>query len=446
MEITLEKKDTTNATIKINLNQDDYRPRVAEKLKEYSKKANIKGFRPGKVPASLIEKMYGKSIMVDEINSMLSESVTGYIKENELPVVGDPLPDVESAEKIDWENQSDFEFSYKIGLVSEFKPDIEAIKATHYKISVSDKEVDETIENLRTQHGKMTNPEESKEGDSIYGELKEKNGDFTTTTLIPLSKVEKGELKKFIGVKKDDTISFDIRKAFADSAAIAHVTGLSKEEAEKKEGTFEFTVQNVNRQEPADLDQEFFDKIVGQGTVSSEEEFKAKVKELMNENFNKEGAFFIDRQIQDQLVENTNIELPDEFLKDWLFHSNKGKFTKEQIENEFDAYKKELKWSLIKNKLGKDNELKVEHEDVIKKSRELFMQQLGGVSIGDDNPEMNETLNKIAENYLQQEDGKNYYRVFDQAYNEKIFEYLKGKVKIEEKETDSEGFKKAVEK
>ncbi|MFN6946376.1 MAG: trigger factor [Cytophagaceae bacterium] len=442
MEITLEKKDTTNATIKINLRQDDYKPKVAEKLKEYSKKASIKGFRPGKVPTSLIQKMYGKSIMVEEINTLLSESVSGYIKENKLPIVGDPLPDVEQAEKIDWDNQEEFQFNYKVGLVPDFTIDPSSINITHYNVSVKDKDIKETLDNLREQYGKMDNPETSQEGDSVYGDLKEVNGEFTTTTLIPLSKIEKGEAKKFTEVKKGDKISFKLNKAFSDVDVIAEITGLNKEEAGSKDGDFEFTVSNINRPKPADLDQEFFDKIFGKDAVKSEEEFKTKLKDTLAENFNKESEYLVDRKIQDELVNKTKIELPEEFLKDWLYRSNQGKFTKEQIEQEFGSYIKELKWTLIKNQLGKDNELKVEYNDVVKKAKELFMQQFGNMAMGE---EMDETLNKVAENYLQQEEGKNYYRVYDQVYNEKTISLLREKVKIDKKETDAEGFKKAIQ-
>lgn len=191
MEITLEKQSATNATLKVNLNESDYRPKVAEKVKEYSKKVQLKGFRPGKVPTSLVEKMYGKSILVDEINQILSDSITKYIRENKLPIIGEPLPDSEKTENINWETQKEFEFNYNLGLVPEFNLDLSPnVKLTKNNIKIEDKVVNETLENLKNQFGQSTNPEVSAEGDFIYGDLKEENGDFEFQSLIPTNKIK----------------------------------------------------------------------------------------------------------------------------------------------------------------------------------------------------------------------------------------------------------------
>lgn len=441
MEITLEKKDKTNATIKVNLKEADYTPKVAEKVKEYSKKVSLKGFRPGKVPTALIEKMYGKSIKIDEINTLLSKSVTNYIKESKLNILGDPLPDTDAAGKIDWDNQKEFEFNYAVGLVPEFSYDLSDKKITKYEIEVEEKAVSETLENLRSQYGKMTNPEESAEGDFVYGELKEVNGNFTTQTLIPTNKINKQEVKAFTGLKKGDKVSFDIKKTFEDAAAIAHVTGLSKEEAEKKEGQFDLQVTNISRSEPAPLDQEFFDKIFGKDTVKTEQEFNDKLKETIQENYIRESDNLLNRDIQNQLVENTKIELPDDFLKKWLLISNEGKITQEQIEKEYEFYLKELKWSLIKNKIGEENSIKVENEEVVSKTKEMISQQFGNLPLGE---EMEETLSKIADNYLQQDKGKNYIKLYEQVFHEKVMEVIKSRVSLQTKKVNVDEFKKAA--
>lgn len=440
MEITLEKKDPVNATIKVNLKEEDYQPKVVEKVKEYSKKANLKGFRPGKVPVSVIEKMYGKSILVDEVNNLLSQSVINYIKEQKLPIIGDPLPDTEKADLIDWETQKEFEFKYQIGLIPDFSYELSSkLRFSKYIIDADDKAVSETLENLRSQYGKMSNPDSSLEGDFIYGELKEAEGDFTTNTLVPTSKIKKSEVKNFIGVKPDDQIEFDIRKAFEDSAAIAHVTGLSKEEAEGKKGKFILKVSKINRSEPAPLDQDFFDKIFGKDAVKSEEEFKEKLKSTIEENYTREGENLLNKEIREKLVDATKIDLPDEFLKRWLFVSNEGKVSREDIEKEYDYYLKELKWNLIKNRIAEDNGIKVENEEVISKTKEMILQQFGGMSLGE---EMEETMNKIADNYLKQEKGKNYMKIYDQVFVEKTIQLIMEKVSIEEKKVGVEEFKK----
>jgi trigger factor len=440
VEITLEKKDTTNGTIRINLKEADYHPKVAEKLKEYSKKASIKGFRPGKVPTALIEKMYGKGILVEEINSLLSKSINDYIKENKIPIIGDPLPDLDKSEKIDWENQKEFEFNYKVGLVPEFKCDLsDKVKVSKYTIEVEDKVVKETLENLQNQYGKMTHPETSEAGDFVSGELKEAAGEFTTSTMIPLNKIQKSEVKKFIGKKTGDKIEFDIEKAFEDNEAAMHATGLSAEELEKKKGKFELTVTSISRSEPAPLDEEFFSKLFGKDAVKTVDEFNTKLKETITENYNKEAENLLTRDIHDHFVKTTKIDLPDAFLKNWLYESNQGKITKEQIEKEYDLYVNEVKWSLIKNKIAEGNDVKVENEEIIKKTKEMIGQQFGNMNFGE---EMEETFNKIADNYLKQENGKNYMKMFEQVFLDKVLSLIKGKISLQEKKINVDEFKK----
>jgi trigger factor len=444
MDIVLEKKDTTNGTIKVNLKESDYQGKVAEKLKEYSKKANIKGFRPGKVPTSLIQKMYGKGILVDEINNLLSSSLNNYIKENKLPIIGDPLPDTDKAAKIDWETQKDFEFNYRIGLVAEFKCEVsEKVKLPKYQIQIDDKVVKETLENLRNQYGKMSNPETTEEGDFIYGELKEVNGDFTSNALVPSNKIKKSEQKKFAGKAKGDKIEFDIEKTFEDTAAIAHVTGLSLDEAKTKKGIFELTVTNINRTELAALDQEFFDKIFGKDTVKTEEEFSLKLKDTITENYARESENLTAREIHDHYVNNTKIELPNEFLKKWLFISNEGKVTEEQIEKEYDQYVGELKWSLIKNKIADENNIKVENEEIMAKTKQMIAQQFGNIAITE---ELQESFDKIADNYLKQDNGKNYMKMFEQVFFDKVLDLIKSKISFQEKKINVEEFKEIASK
>lgn len=440
MEITLEKKAPTNATIKVNLKEADYQPKVSQKLKEYSKKANIKGFRPGKVPTSLIERMYGKSILVDEINHILSHSVTDYIKENKLPIIGDPLPETSETESIDWETQKDFEFSYEVGLVPTFQYDLsENVKVTKYSIDIEDKVVNETLENLKNQYGKMENPETSEANDFLYGEFKEVNGEFTANGVLPLNKVKDAESKKIIGLKKEETVKLDITNLFDDEAVLAHTLNISVDEAKNKKGEFEFTVKNINRTEPAELNKEFFDKIFGNDAVQSEEEFFKKLRETIAENYNRESDNLLLFKIQEQLIKNTAIDLPNEFLKRWLLISNEGKVTQEQIDKEYDYYVKELKWTLIKNKIAEDNSIKVENEEVESKAKELIQMQFGGLSF--DNEEMQETLNKIIENYLKQDKGKNYVKTYEQVLFDKVISVIKEKVNIEEKNVSVDEFK-----
>ncbi len=440
MDITLEKKSRTEGAIKISLNEGDYQSQVAEKIKDYSKKANIKGFRQGKVPTSYIKKLYGKSILVEEINQLLSKSLTDYIKENKINILGEPLPNDKEAGKIDWDSQKDFDFEYAIGMVDEFEYDLsKKVKVTSYKIKVDDAAINETVENLTSQYGNMTNPEVSEKDDAIYGNLSQ--GEFSKDLLLETKDMDKKIEKKFMGLKKDDVVTFDLHKAFPDTQQLSQILGVSEEETKAISGDVEFKTININRCEKAELNQEFFDKIFGPETVKSEEAFLEKIKTTIEENYEKETMAFLDYSIQKEFVDKTKIELPDEFLKRWLIASNEGKITEEDIKNEYDAYIKDLKWSLIKSKIAEDNELKTEHEDVMEKARELIRENLAQSGMGS---QFESNIDAFVDNYLKGDEGNNYYKVFNQAHAEKIMGKIKETISIGNKEVDVEKFKKLV--
>ncbi|MDQ4140241.1 MAG: trigger factor family protein, partial [Bacteroidota bacterium] len=257
MNITLNQNDTTNANLKVVLQEADYAPKVDEKIKEYTKKAQIKGFRPGKVPAGLIRKMYGKSILAEEINGLLSKSVNDYIKENNLKILGEPLPDETKQNAIDWDNQKEFEFDFELGILPDFELNPTAGEPVDaYKVELDEETVNQVYEHLQRQYGETANPETSEANDYLSGELRQVEGDFKTTTLLPINKIKKNQ-DQFIGVKPGDVITFDLQDVFdQDAGAISHVTGLKKSEAAELKGNFEFAVEKINRTTPAELNQE----------------------------------------------------------------------------------------------------------------------------------------------------------------------------------------------
>ncbi|WP_205503051.1 trigger factor [Rufibacter psychrotolerans] len=442
MNITLNQTDGQNASLKVSLQEADYAARVDEQIKEYSKKANIKGFRPGKVPAGLIRKMYGKGILVDSINQILQESVNNYIKDNKLRILGEPLPDRQDENAIDWDTQKEFEFSYSVGLLPEFELPLNEISVDRYNIEVDQTTVDEAYEQMQNQFGQTTNPEVSEANDYLYGELKQtEGGDFNTKTLIPLNKVVAG-VEKFVGVKPGDTLTFDLREAFGDdNAALAHVTGLSKDVTADLKGTFEFTVEKINRTEKAEMNQEFFDKIFGQGNVTTQEEFDAKVREVIKENYEREAENQLDRAIIDQLVEKASIEIPNEFFKRWLTVTNEGKITPEQIDEFYDQYVKELKWSMIRNKVVEENDITIKNEDVVNSARQKMMAQFNMPEVPE---EMEETFNNFLDNHLKQNNGRNFVNEYEALVAERVLEFLKEKITITEKDVTAEEFRNLV--
>lgn len=442
MDIKLEKKNATEASIKIKLIRKDYQHKVEKKVKDYAKTANIKGFRPGKVPIGLIKKMYGSSILVEEVNHILSHTVNDYVKGNNLNIIGQPLPNHEDAKKIDWDTQTEFEFDYEIGLIDEFKYDLsKKQKVKNYTIEVDKKSVEETVTNLKKQFGNSINPEISEDGDSLFGTFTQLEGEISNETLVEINTIEKKAQKNFIGIKNDDIIEFEINKTFKDASVIVSLLNISEEEAKSLKGKFTFTVKNVNRVEPAEMNQELFDKVFGKDAIKSEEEFREKIKDTVSGNYSRETDLFLENSIRDHFVDKTKIEVPNDFLKKWLLVSNEGKLTVEDIDKEFDATVKNLKWDLIKSKIAEDNELKVDNQEVVDKAKLMIMEQFGGAAMAE---QMADKMDEFADNYLKGNNGDNYMQVFQQVHSEKIINYIKENITLNDKKVSVDEFQKIV--
>nr|WKN36299.1 trigger factor [Tunicatimonas sp. TK19036] len=442
MDITLDKKANNEATLNVRLLPEDYEPRIEEKVKLYRKQVNLKGFRPGKVPAGVIKKMYGKSIKVEEINELLSQSVPKYIQENDLKVVGEPIPDLSSAEDIDWENQSEFAFAYDLGLVNDFTYELsDQVKIKKYKIELTDETIDNTIEDLRKRFSTEEKVEESQQDDTLHGTLTQESSELSNETEIKTAQVPEDHRAQFVGLKEGDTVTFDIRTVYPESTDIAFLLGKKHDEVEDVQGEFSFTVKEIMRPVPAEVNQEFFDQIFGKDAVSTEEEFREKVKENIAENYDRESDALLSRTIRNHYAKNTDIQLPEEFLKRWLLSRNDTELTEEKISEQFDDYLVDLKWSLVSEKIAKDEEINATHDDVKSKARELVLSQFGMYG---SQFEADERFDPIVENYLKGENGNNYMQVFSQVQSEKVFEAIKEKVTIEEEEVNVDRFNEVI--
>jgi len=444
LNITLDKQSTTDGLIKIKLTESDYQPKVEEKVKDYSRKANIKGFRQGKVPHGVIKKMFGKSILVEEVNHMISHSVSDYIKENKLRVLGDPLPNPEKARSIDWDNQKDFEFEFQIGMVDDFTIDLsQKVKVKSHPITVDQKVIDETLEDLKTRFGNISYPETSETTDKLFGEIVAVNGERTEgqnkSSYIAIDKIDPKERKIFLGLKKEDEVEFDVSKISIDENVIAQAINVSAEEAKQAKGKYTLKISTISRTEPATLNQELFDKVFGKDAVKSEEEFINKVKETIRDNYKHETDHLLDHEIQHHFVDHTKINMPENFLKTWLKATSEGKVTDEMLEKEFNEYKNSLKWDLVKNKIAEDKGIKVETEDVKAKAKEMITAQFGGQAFAE---QLADRMDAIADNYLQGNEGRNFMNIYNQLRTEKIMKAIKEAITISEKEVSLEEFRK----
>ncbi|WP_339703952.1 trigger factor [Algoriphagus aquimarinus] len=441
MEITQDKHSANQASIKIKLNEADYQPKVEAKLKDFAKKSNIKGFRPGKAPMSMVKGMYGTSVLVEEINAILSDSLNTYLKEQTFKILGDPLPQNQDA-AIDWKTQKEFEFDYKIGFVESVDLTLDPkIKATKYSIKVDDKLINETLDNLKSQYGNSTNPEVSEEGDHIYGDLKATEGEFEKTVSLDLTKITKKLAGKFIGLSKEAVVEFEVKDV--KKGQWEEAFGLSEEESADIDGALTMTVKNINRTETAEMNQEFFDKIFGPDEVKSEEEFITKVRETLQANYDRESKVFTEEQLKKVLTEAAKVDLPEAFLKEWLLIANQGKVSEADVEKEFPIYARQLTWSLISNEIATKNEVKAEHEEVIEKTKQMIREQFASSGLG---AQMEDSMDMFVDNYLKGEEGQNYMNMLTSIQNEKVLAFALDKISVKEKDISIDEFKELLDK
>lgn len=438
MDINFDKSGKTEGVIKISVKRADFQPGVDQKIKQYSKTADIKGFRKGKVPTGMIKKMYGQSLIVDEINKLVSEKLNSFLRESDTQFLGEPLPQM-ADKAFDWDNDEQFDFGYEIGFAEPFELKIDKkVKLEKYEIKVDDQVLDETIENLQRQFGETENPEVSAENDILYGSVKSKDGSIDKEISIDLRDVEKATLKRLIGIKLETEIELDPKKSFKHDNVLKSQLRIDDEELKKIKGKLNFTLKAVNHHILAPVNQELWDKTFGKDSVKDETEFRLKVKDAVSKNYESESENFFDHQLREKLSDAAKINLPDEFLKKWLLRTNEN-ITQDMIDTEYSMYSKELKWSLVRNKIVKDQEIKVENEDVVNEAKELIKKQFAGSGLGD---QMNDQMDTFAQNYLQGENGENYMKVFNQVQSEKVLTYIKNEITVKDKMVSLDEFRK----
>ncbi|WP_316821129.1 trigger factor [Pedobacter gandavensis] len=438
MNITQEKINDLNAVVKIKISPEDYTEKVDKSIKEQAKKSNLPGFRKGMVPAAHIKKMFGRNILVEEINTLLSETLSKHLADNKVEVLGQPLPVMDDTKEYKWDGTDEFEFDYEIGLAPAVDVKITAKdKFTQYVVKADEETLASRIKNIRRSYGKMTNPEVSAEDDVLYADLAQLSADgsvfeggITSTGSIRLDQVaDKKILKTLIGLKKDDVVELDVQKAFDNNEVIiAKLLNIPEEEAKEAKSKFQVTVKNVNRLEEADLNQEFFDKLFGEGVVTDEAGFTAKITEEIEGMFKQDADRKLQNDIYTKLTETVKMELPDEFLRKWLKATNE-KLTDAELAEGYDDFAKNLKWTLIENKLIKDNSIEIKYEDVFQTAKQRLDAQFRMYS---PSPMPEDQLAQYTATFLKEKDNAN--RIFDEVKAIKVFEYIKSVATIEDKE------------
>ncbi len=452
MNVSLTNLDSVNAILQISVAKADYQEQLDKALKTFRKKANVPGFRPGTVPTGMVKKMYGKSIMAEEINKIVGESLYNYIQENKLNVLGEPLPNEEKQQPIDFSIEGDYEFFFDIALAPEIKLSLtKKDKITYYKINVDEELVNKQIESYKANYGKYDKIEEgAKETDLIRGVIHElengevkENGIYVEAGIVmPSYMKEATEQAKFVGAKSGDKIVFNPGKAYeGNETEIASLLHIDKNAVEAIAPEFSFEVTEVTRYQEAELDKELFDKVFGEGNVKDVTEFTDKVKEVISEQFTPDSdyKFLLDAKV---LLENKigDVQFPDTFLKRWLLASGEER-TAESVENDYPKIVEDLKFHLIKEQIAKDKDIKIENDDMkiiaMQAARAQFA-QYGMMNLPD------EMVENYANDMLKNKD--NARNLLDRAMENKIIDSLKTTLGVVEKEISLDEFRKFFEK
>jgi len=450
MNISQEKIDKLNAIVTINIKPEDYQPRVDKAIKDHAKKAKIPGFRPGMVPPAHIKKMYGKSILVDEVNNLLSDSLNNYINEQQLEVLGQPLPKIDDSREYNWDFADNFEFNYEVGLAPEFDIDFSSKdKVTQYVIKADKDTLAARITNIRKSYGKMTNPDVSADGDVLYAELVQLSpdgsvfdGGISNTTSVRLDQVQDEQVKKsLIGLKKGDEVTLDIQKAYHnDATRIAAILKVDEDTAAELKSNFRLSVKNVNRLEESDLNQEFFDKLFGEGKITTEDGFRAEITKELEAMYEQDSERKLQNDLYKLSIDKAKFELPDEFLKRWLKATNE-KLTDEELVGGYNDFAQNLKWTLLENKIIKDNKIEIKYEEVFAAAKQRLDAQFRMYS---PQPLSDEQLGQYTVQYLQNKEEAN--KIFEEVKAVRVLDYLKSIVTLDKKEISAKGFAELAEK
>lgn len=438
MNITREQVDALNAVVTVAVTKEDYAEKVEKILADYRKNANIPGFRKGAVPMSLIQKQYGKAVLLDEVNKILQSSLNDYLVEEKLDILGNPLPKV--TEDFNWDKE-DFTFEFELGLVPEFSVDLtEKSKVSKFDIVADDKMLEEQVERIQKQYGKMISQDKVAEDYTLRGTFTNEEKGINNTTNITLDVfADKKVIKQFVGKKVGDVVELSTKGLFDDDHKLMDYLKVSHDDVHGLDVTVAFTIEEINSVEKAELNQELFDKLFGEGTVTSVEELKAKIKEDAEVQFAQQADQKFLNDVIESLIENTKFDLPSEFLKKWIQTVGENPLSIEQAEEEYAKSEKGLRYQLIENKIIADNNLQIQFEDLKAHTSELIKKQMA--QFGQLNPTDEEVEGIVARVLSNQEETK---RLSEQIMSEKMLALFKEKINVKAKKVNYQEFIKEM--
>ena len=432
MNIVQNRIDDLNLELTLSVGKEDYAEPMKKKLADFRKKADIKGFRKGMVPMSLVEKMYGQQALADSINDVISEGLNNFIRENNLKVLGEPLPS-EDGPQNEWVNGNDFTFKFDIAQNPEVSFELsKEDEVTYYTITVTEAAKKEMKDNLLKQYGSLEEGKKAKEDDFIIVDF-EQGETKVEGTYVALRNVDEAARKSFVGVKPGDVLDVNVNEAFENETDRASMLKVNKDELASLDPMFKMTVKNVKTFVNAPMTEETFEKIFG---VKTEAEFDAKIEERIRAEYSQEADFRFSKDAKTYLLDKANVTVAEKFLKRWIYVINEGKFTMEDIEKDWNLFIVDYKWQMVRSFLMEKYGVKVEEADLLASAKGFAAYQFAMYGM---NNVPDEQLESFAKNILaQEEQGR---RILDQVENEKTFAAVREVVTLKKKKISVEKFR-----
>ena len=451
MNIQFECADKVNGLMTITIEQADYQEQVDKKLKDYRKKAQVPGFRPGMVPMGLIKRQYGMAVKVDEVNRILSDKLFEYVRQNNIQMLGEPLPNEERQQPQDLQGDGPFVFVFDIAVAPEFTAELtDKDKIDYYDIKVDDKIIDEQVQMFQSQTGEFVEVQEWSGNDTLKGDLRQLDADGNTLEggleveggmVMPSYVKGEDEKKKFEGAKPGDIIVFNPKKAYPDNdAEVAALLKVDKDQVKDLESDFSFQITEIRHFQPHAVDQELFDRIFGEGNVTDEASFRQKIADGIKPQFVGNSDFKFLQDVRKYMEEKVGeLQFPEAILKRVILQNNKDKGA-EFVEKNFEGSIKELKWHLIKEQLVNACQVKVEDADLKQVAKGAVRQQFAQYG-------MNNVPDDVLENYAEEQLKKreNIEGYVERAIDVKLMQALKQVVKLNVKEVTFDEFNKMMQ-
>ncbi|MCZ4408064.1 trigger factor [Cryomorphaceae bacterium 1068] len=444
MQITQEKIDEKNALLKIKVEPTDYNDRYSEALKRARKQVQMPGFRPGKIPMGVIKSRYGKSLLAEEMNEMLNQSIQSYIAEQDLKILGSPMPKEDHVDNGNWDNPGDFEFVYELGLAPKLDVEISnKTKLNYYTIKIDKKLVDDEVNRIARRYGKVEDVEKAGDNDMLVGDFVEldNNGEVVpggvmNQSTVSLEFIDKDQAKKFFGLKIGDELNVQPSLLAKDNDDLGRMLGLTGDALASSGDNYKFIVREVKHMEAAELNEEFFKKTFGEdGEVKTEKDFREKVSSDLGKHFVSDSDRLFKRDISKEMIAKYNPDLPDEFLKRWIRLTNENPISAEEVERDYAEYRKSLQWQLIFNELVSQDAIKVSQDDVVEKTKELLVGNYAQYGMpAPEDKELEESAKRVLGN---QEEAR---KIYDMLYDEKLITYVKENASVSDKEVSFDKF------